>query len=110
MSDNNTSRQSTVWTSGELDETAFVKFEQSQNDTVKIKFLEQHPTPKQNQFGSVSYEFEVLDMDSQTIKTFGITSKRLMRMLGDHLPIEGKVFCIKRIGQGMDTTYEVTIV
>lgn len=96
-----------VWDSNELDEMEFLNFTVDNNHTVKVKFLIEEPERGVNKFNTPTFTFDVLDMISNTAKQFTITSKRLMRNLKTHLPIEGKVFTIERVGTGMDIDYEV---
>ena len=97
-----------VWDSNVLDELEFLNFTDENNHTVKVKFLDDEPQTGVNKYNTPTFTFDVLDMIINTAKQFTITSKRLMRNLKTHLPIEGKVFIIKRVGTGMDIDYEVT--
>lgn len=100
--------ETNIWNDGSIDEVEFLGFSKENNNTVQYKFLENNPEAKVNKFGSPSWAFEVLDLDSQTVVTHTITSKRYMRHLREHIPLEGKSFCVKRDGEGMDIDYQVT--
>ena len=95
-----------VWNNGSLDEMEYVGFNKD-NTTLTLKFLDDEPKMSVNKFNTVTYEFEVMDMKSKTVRIFTITSKRLMRHLKEFLPIAGKTFKIDRVGAGMETDYEV---
>lgn len=101
-------KEISVWDSNTLDEMEYLNFNDENNHTVKVKFLDNEPQVGINKFNTSTYTFGVLDMVSNTIKEFTITSKRLMRNLKTHLPLEGNIFDIVRVGSGMDTDYEVT--
>lgn len=104
---NENNRQS-VFDNGELDEqSGFVKFNENNNYTVKLQFLQAEPTKNVNQFKTEGYSFEVCDMDDNTVKPFNITSKRLMRTLGEHRPLENRKLMIHRVGEGMNIDYRV---
>ena len=103
------SNENSIWNNGALDEMEFLNFSKENEYTIKVKFLDNEPQATNNKFGTPSFTFDVLDMITNTAKQFTITSKRLMRTLKSHLPIEGKTFDITRIGSGMDTDYEVVI-
>lgn len=96
-----------VWDSNELDEMEFLNFNDYNNHIVKVKILDNEPVRANNKFGTPTFTFDVLDIVTNTVKQFTITSKRLMRNLKTYLPIEGKVFTIERVGSGMETDYNV---
>ena len=100
--------ETSIWDDGSIDEVEFLSFSKENNNTVQYKFLENNPEAKVNKFGSPSWGFEVLNLDSQTVVTHTITSKRHMRHLRDHMPLEGNSFCVKRDGEGTDIDYRVT--
>lgn len=97
-----------VWTDGSLDEIEYIKFEDAKNRTVKVKFLENDPTSRKNKFDQACFDFQVMDLDTKTLKVFSVTSKRLMRELKTCLPLDGKDLCIQRMGSEMETDYNVT--
>ena len=101
-----TNEKDTVWYNGSLDEIEYIGFNKD-NTSISVKFLDDEPKLSVNKFNTVTYEFEVMDMKSKTVRIFTITSKRLMRTLKGFLPIAGKTFKIDRVGTGMDTDYEV---
>ena len=99
-----------VWTDGTLDEIQYVKFEQSKNNSVHVKFVDDNPIARKNKFNQASFDFEVQDMDNKEMKCLSVTSKRLMRVLKTYLPLSGKELCIQRTGTEMETDYNVTLV
>lgn len=110
MSGNVEGEKFTVWDDGSLNEIQYMKFDDTNDMTVEIKFLENDPTCRKNKFNAGCYDFEVLDVKEQTIKTLSITSKRLMRLLREHIPLEGKIMSIQRTGVDMDTDYVIMLV
>ena len=98
--------KNTVWYDGSLDEVEYIGFNKD-NTTLTLKFLNDEPKMSVNKFNTVTYEFEVMDTKSKTVRIFTVTSKRLMRTLKGFLPIAGKTFKIDRVGSGMETDYEV---
>ena len=95
-----------VWNNGSLDEMEYIGFSKDET-TISVKFLEDEPNLSVNKFNTVTYDFQVMDMSTKTVKVFGVTSKRLMRHLKAQLPISGKTFKIERVGDGMKTDYEL---
>lgn len=95
-----------VWNSGQFDELEYLTHTEKE-DTVKPKFINDEPEINVNKFKSTSYDFEVLDTVKDTMKTYSVTSKRLMKTLESFTPLSGKTLSIKRIGSGMDTDYNV---
>jgi len=99
-----------VWGNGELDEIEYIKFEGKGDVSVKVQFLDDDPEIRKNQFSSKTFDFEVMDFESKTLKTLSITSMRLMRKLRGFVPLQGKDFCITRKGAGMNTDYDVILI
>lgn len=97
--------ETSVWNSGELNETEYTGFKEENGNMVVVTFTDNDPQVNQNQFGSKVYEFGVVEKGRP--KILGVTSKRLMRTLGNFTPLEGKTLKITRTAAGMDTDYEV---
>ena len=86
----------------EIEPIQYVSFDQGK---VTVRFTTDTFTKGLNKFKKTAYAFSVVEGKSDKILT--ITSKRLMLKLKEHLPLEGKVFEIVRIGEGMDTDYTI---
>lgn len=88
--------------------SAYVKFMADNNNTVRVKFLNGEPVESVNQYENPQYDFQV--SEEGQIKTFSVTSIRLMLKLKANRPLDGKEFCIQRVGTGMQTQYNVSLI
>lgn len=107
---NNDSKQS-VFGRGNFDpsdENKYLKFDK--DNTIKYKFLEDEPVVTVNKFSNQQFSFEVMNLDDKTVMTHSITSKRYMRNLEDYAPLSGKSVCVHRMGEGMNTDYQVVLI
>lgn len=86
----------------DIEEVEFVKFD---NGMVRMRFATSEFLVGENIYHNKSWTFSVVEGTSD--KLLSITSKRLMLKLKAFHPLEGKVLNITRIGQDMDTDYEV---
>lgn len=100
--------ENTVWNDGSIDEQEYLTFKEENSFSIEVKFIDNEPSTGKNQFNTVKYDFEVIDMTDEKLKYFTVTSKRLMRALRTFLPIEGRIFKIVREGTGMEIDYTVT--
>ena len=100
-----------VW--GRLPESEnYIKFIPENNFMQKIQFIDNEPKEKPSIFtkGKMDYEFEVVDMMTPelTVKTWSVSSIKLMRQLSAFLPLAGKIFDVQRVGEGMAIDYILT--
>lgn len=86
----------------DIEEVEYVKFD---NGTVRVRFTTSEFITGKNAYGNKTYTFSVVEGTSD--KLMGVTSKRLMLKLKTFHPLGGKVLDITRIGQDMETDYEV---
>jgi len=106
----NEETKNNVWESGELDKVEYIKFDAAKDGEVVVTILDNFPAASKNKFGAITYDFEVYEESSQSLRCLSVTSMRLMRKLKAFIPLEGKKFSIKRCGEAMNTDYNVTLV
>lgn len=84
-------------------EVEYVKFD---SGIVRVRFQTSEFLVDRNAYGNKTWIFSVVEGKSD--KLMSITSKRLALKLKALEPLEGKVLDIERIGQDMDTDYNVS--
>lgn len=70
---------------------------------IDVRFLEDSPTLEQSQYGPQ----RVFKVEAKGIERKLRANNRLARALAKCKNLKGKVFNIKRLGEGFKTTYEV---
>lgn len=101
----NSMSQTEIGNFDDIQEVEFVKFG---DKPIRLRFTSGEFLVDRNQFGSQNWTFSVVEGKSD--KLLSITSKRLMLKLKMFHPLEGKVLDIERIGQGMETDYNVSLI
>lgn len=85
----------------------YVKFENSNNNTVRILFLTNSFEKEESMYGPQNV-FKVKNVLEDGIEQlFATSSKRCMFALSQHFPIKNKTLEIAREGTGMEITYEI---
>lgn len=87
----------------DIEEVQYVKFD---DGAVNLRFASSEFLVGKNAYGNRTYTFSVVE--GKEDKLLGVTSKRLMLKLKAFHPLGGKVFDIIRIGEDMDTDYDLT--
>jgi len=90
---------------GNFDDIQDIEWVDWKKGTAEVQFQSSEFLVGLNSFDKVSYTFTVVEDGVE--KLMGVTSKRLMLKLKEFHPLEGKDFTIKRIGQNMETDYDV---
>ena len=93
----------------------YVKFTPANNFRQRLQFIDTEPHQKLSSFqnaagNKMNYEFEVVDRltPEPTIKTWSISSVKLMNQLSAYLPLEDKTFDVQRVGDGLQIEYILT--
>lgn len=88
------------------EETKVEEYANFEAGSVEITFLTNSFVKKDSMYGPQNV-FKVLNNEGLE-QLFATSSKRCMIALSEHFPIKDKTLRIIRIGEGMNTTYEVT--
>jgi hypothetical protein len=91
---------------GNFDDIQDVEWVDWKKGEVTVSFQTSEFLKGRNSFDKESYTFAVIEDGAE--KLMGVTSKRLMLKLKEFHPLKGKTFSIERIGQNMDTDYNLT--
>ena len=87
----------------------YIKFTPDNGFKQRVQFIDNEPTQKPSAFkkDKMDYEFEVVDLltPEPTVKTWSVSSIKLMRQLSAHLPLEGRIFDVQRVGEGLNIDY-----
>lgn len=93
----------------------YVKFTPANNFRQRLQFIDTEPHQKLSSFqnaagNKMNYEFEVVDRltPEPTIKTWSVSSVKLMNQLSAYLPLEDKTFDVQRVGDGLQIEYILT--
>ena len=90
----------------------YIKFTPENAFRQRVTFVDNEPRQKPSTFQKekMDYEFEVIDLltPEPTVKTWSISSIRLMRQLSAFLPLDNKSFDVQRVGEGMQIDYILT--
>jgi len=87
----------------DIEEVEYVKFDK---EIPVVRFTSSEFVVGKNGFDKKSWTFTVVEGKSD--KLLSLTSKRLMLKLKSYHPLEGKVLKLERIGEGMETDYNVS--
>ena len=87
----------------DIEEVEYVKFDEG---IPRVRFTSSEFVVGKNAYGNKTWTFT--GVEGTVDKLLGITSKRLMLKLKEFHPLEGKVMDIERVGEGMETDYNVT--
>ena len=86
-------------------ETKVEEYANFEGGIVEVTFLTNSFVKKDSMYGPQNV-FKVLNNEGLE-QLFATSSKRCMIALSEHFPIKDKTLQVKRIGEGMNTTYEV---
>lgn len=90
----------------------YIKFTLENGYRQRVQFIDNEPHEKPSQYkkDKMDYEFQVVDMltPEPAVKTWSISSVKLMNQLAAYLPIEDKIFDVLRVGEGLQIEYVLT--
>ena len=91
---------------GNFDDIIEVEYVKFDHGAVDVRFVSDEFLVERNAYGNKTWTFAVVE--GKADKLIGVTSKRLMLKLKALHPLGGKIVTLERIGEGMETDYNVT--
>lgn len=90
----------------------FVKFNEENGFYIQVQFIDDEPCIVASTFtqGKDVYEFEVVDLSTpdKNVKTWSVSSLKLMHQLAAFTPLSGKAFTVQRTGERLKIEYELS--